>query len=82
MQIPVTEIRKANEIKARFDSATASGRLILIDLKAYQDSTIIYKDSAAYWQQKAAGFKRKRNRWRTLAIFEAIYISLSHSRKL
>lgn len=74
-QISLTdsEVRKINKTYERLDSAHAQGRLILIELKSYQDST-------TYWRNKAIKLKRKRNNWRLIALAEAIYIGLT-SRK-
>lgn len=74
INISVADARKINETYARLDSAKAAGNLVLIDLKAYQDST-------AYFKDKAIRLKRKRNRWRAIAIGEAIYIALSSTKK-
>lgn len=75
-QISLTdsEVRKINATYAKLDSAQAQGRLVLIDLKKYQDST-------NYWRTKALKLKRKRNNWRNVAILEAIYIGLTSRKK-
>lgn len=75
-QISLTdaEVRKVNKTYERLDSAQAQGRLVLIDLKKYQDST-------TYWRNKAIKLKRKRNNWRLIALGEAIYIGLTSRKK-
>lgn len=79
--VTVSEIRNANLTKARLDSAKAVGNLVLIDLKAYQDTSKTYKDSTNYWKRKALNLKRKRNNWRTIALIEALYIGLTTRKK-
>ena len=76
------EVRKINATYAKLDSAQAQGRIVLSDLKAYQDSTKAFKDSATYWKGQAFKFKRKRNNWRLIAIGEAAYIALTSRKKL
>lgn len=77
INLTATEVKKVNETYARLDSALAQGRLIIRDLKAYQDSTTIYRDSINYYKSKAQLFKAKRNRWRIVAITEAVLIALT-----
>lgn len=82
-QISLTdsEVRKINATYAKLDSAHAQGRIVLTDLKAFQDSTHAYKDSTSYWKAKALKFRRKRNNWRTIAITEGILIAITSRKK-
>lgn len=74
ISISISDARKINATYAKLDSAQAQCRLVLIDLKKYQDSTI-------YWKNKALKLKRKRNIWRTIAIAEATFIALTSRKK-
>ena len=75
-QISLTdsEVRKINKTYERLDSAQAQGRLVLIDLKKYQDST-------SFWKNKAMKLRRKRNFWRKVALIETIYIGSTFIKK-
>ena len=61
MQVAITEIRKANQTKARLDSALATGVLMAIDLNNQKDST-------AFWKNIALKEIKRKKGWRKAAI--------------
>ncbi|WP_337045348.1 hypothetical protein [Emticicia sp. 17c] len=75
-QIGMSEIRKANQTKARLDSALASGFLLQVQLKAYKDSSRIYRDSSLFFQYKLKKEQKRKGIWRKLALGEGLLIAL------
>ncbi|MBA4849497.1 hypothetical protein [Emticicia sp. BO119] len=61
VQVAVSEIRKANETKAKLNVANAAVLLLTIDLKTYKDST-------AHWKSIAIRETRRKKGWRKVAI--------------
>lgn len=70
--VTIAEIRKANQTKARLDSAHAAGKMILSQVKGLKDSLNIYKDSTGHWHRIALLETRRKKGWRKLAIISVL----------